>query len=183
MSKSQIRIPGRRRRFFFLGFEESKLQGRGSIFFLFLLLGYEIISRVFWIFRGISKNFNFFQPCSFLRTERFDFITSTESIESSRELDRVCLVLSSYTEFQPIPCLSRIWCRYLSVSRLRISRVVSDSVEFLNPDIYIYIYPLRVIIFISPVGVLIIQFGTEGTRGYTTIRYRSMLMHHKFLFS
>ena len=112
MSKSQIRILGRRRTFF-LSFAESKLQGRGSnFFFVFLLLGYEIISQVFWIFKGISEIFKNFQPFSILRTEGFDLLSSTESTELSRELGRVYRFVPSYTEFLPIPCMSRIWCRY-----------------------------------------------------------------------
>ena len=125
MSKSHIRIPGIRRTFF-LGFAKSKLQGRGSnFFFVFLLLGYEIISQVFWIFRGISEIFKKFQPFSTLCTEGFDLLSSTESTELSRELGRVYRFVPSYTEFLPIPCMSRIWCRY----RHGLGRVGYESAE------------------------------------------------------
>ena len=67
----------------------------------------------------------FFQPSSFLHIEGFDLLSSIESTESSQELGRVYRVLSSYSEFQSIPCLSRIWCRY----RNGLGRVSYESIE------------------------------------------------------
>ena len=125
MSKSQIRIPGKRRTFFFK-FCRKQIAGQGfKFFFVFLLLGYEIISHVFWIFRGIFEIFKNFQPFSILRTEGFDLLSSTESTELSRELGRVYRFIPSYTEFLPIPCMSRIWCRY----RHGLGRVGYESAE------------------------------------------------------
>ena len=114
MSKSLIRIPGRRRTFF-LGFAENKLQGRGSnFFFVFLLLGYEIISQVFWIFRGISEIFKNFQPFSILRGIRFvDF-------------NRVHRVVSGTRPSLPI-CTELYW---VSTDSMHVSYLVSVSTRF-----------------------------------------------------
>ena len=72
-----------------------------------------------------------FQLFWFLHTEGFDFITSTESIESSRELGRVHQVS---TDSMSVSYLVSVSMR-LNLSRLRIGRVVPNSTDFLNPGV------------------------------------------------
>ena len=85
MSKSQIRIPGGRRTFFFLGFSDSKLQGRGSNFFLYSCCWDMKLYQGSFGFSEESLKFSiFFQPFSFLRSEGFDLLSSTESLSHLR---------------------------------------------------------------------------------------------------